>query len=297
MANDFKIGFIGLGQMGMGMAQNILKSGRALNVFDISDSAMHTIEAHGAVVCESATALAQRCNLILLCLPSSDIVENVLFGDEGILSAELAITVIDTSTLNKRSAIDFAQRCQQHQVNYCDCPISGLPQRANEGTLTSMFGGDSDTFNDTRTLLECFCSTVVHCGDTGSGQAMKTINNIIYNINIAALCEVLPTAVASGLKPDALAEVTRSGSSSSFASNYFVPKMLNNTFTGDFTLESALKDLQNMTGMATDTGADMPLTLAMMQTYKEAINAGFGAESKSAMLKVYETQLGVLFRH
>jgi len=297
MANDLKVGFIGLGQMGMGMALNILKNGHALSVFDISDSAMKAIETHGAVVCESAAVLAQNCNLILLCLPSTDIVEAVLFGDEGILSADLAVTVIDTSTLNKQAAIDFAKRCQQRYVNYCDCPVSGLPQRAKEGTLTSMFGGNTDIFNNTRSLLECFSSTVVHCGDTGSGQAMKTFNNIIYNINIAALCEVLPTAVASGLKPDALAEVTSSGSSSSFAANYFVPKMLNNTFTGDFTMDSALKDLQNMTSMAAETGADMPLTLAMMQTYKEAIDAGFGAESKSAMLKVYERQLGVLFRH
>jgi 3-hydroxyisobutyrate dehydrogenase-like beta-hydroxyacid dehydrogenase len=297
MSNNTKVGFIGLGQMGMGMAQNILDNGHALSVFDISDTAMQTLAEHGSHACSSAMELAQRCNLILLCLPSSDIVENVLFCDEGILSAESKITVIDTSTLNKLSAIDFAQRCKQRDVHYCDCPVSGLPQRAKDGTLTSMFGGDDDTFNRTRSLLECFSSTVVHCGDIGSGQAMKTINNIIYNINIAALCEVLPTAVASGLKPDALQQVTSSGSSSSFASNYFVPKMLNNTFTGDFTMDSALKDLQNMQGMAAETGADMPLTLAMMQAYNDAIAAGFGAESKSAMLKVYEMQLGVWFRN
>lgn len=297
MPGNYKIGFVGLGQMGMGMAQNILDHEHELSVFDISDTATQAIKERGASICESAEELAQHCNLILLCLPSSDIVENVLFGNEGILSADIAITVIDTSTLNKQSAIDFAQRCKQRKVDYCDCPISGLPKRAKDGTLTSMFGGDSKVFSNTRSILECFSSTVVHCGDTGSGQAMKTINNIIYNINIAALCEVLPTAVASGLKPDALMDVTSSGSSSSFASNYFVPKMLNDTFTGDFTMDSAFKDLQNMQSMATETGADMPLTNAMMDIYNQAIDAGFGNESKSAMLKVYEKHLGVLFRH
>ncbi len=297
MIKEFKIGFIGLGQMGMGMAHNILNKGHPLSVFDISNAAMHTLEEAGATVCRSATELAQRCNLVLLCLPTSNIVESVLFDDEGILHANAAMTVIDTSTLNKQSAIDFAQRCKQQQVEYVDCPVSGLPQRAKDGTLTSMFGGNSDTFNDTQSIIKCYSSNVVHCGDTGSGQAMKTINNIIYNINIAALCEVLPTAVASGLKPEALAEVTSSGSSSSFASSYFVPKMLNDTFTGDFTMASAIKDLHNMQHMESDTNAVMPLTNAMIQIYKKAIDAGFGDESKSAMLKLYEERLGVLLRH
>jgi len=297
MTNDFKIGFIGLGQMGMGMAQNILKKGHELHVFDVSATAMQTLQDDGATACDSAAELTQKCNLVLLCLPSADVVENVLFGEQGVLEAKRPLTVLDTSTLNKQAAIEFAQRCKALQVHYCDCPISGLPQRAKDGTLTSMFGGDVDTFKTTCSIVECFSSTVVHCGSTGSGQAMKTINNIIYNINIAALCEVLPTAVASGLKPDALAQVTSSGSSSSFASTYFVPKMLNDTFTGDFTMQSAFKDLVNMQHMATDIGAEMPLTIAMMEIYKSAIDAGFGDQSKSAMLKVYEEQLKVLFRN
>ena len=125
---------------------------------------------------------------------------------------------------------------------------------------------------------------------------MKAVNNIIYNINIAALCEVLPLAVAAGLDPQQLAQLVTSGSSSSFASVHFVPRMLARDFSGDFPMQKANKDIVNIRQMQAETGAILPLVTAMIASYNAALSAGHGAEPKSAMLKPYEAALNIQFK-
>jgi len=180
-------------------------------------------------------------------------------------------------------------------IAYCDCPVSGLPERAKDGTLKLMFGGERSSYTQVNELLHC-CGESLFCGGLGAGQAMKAVNNIIYNINIVALCEVLPLATAVGLDPEQLAEVVTSGSSRSFASEHFVPRMLDRHFADDFPLESAYKDISNIKTMGQNCQASMPVINAMISTYESAIAAGYGAEPKSAMLKLYEKSLGVMFQ-
>ena len=136
----------------------------------------------------------------------------------------------------------------------------------------------------------------MHCGDIGSGQLMKAFNNIIYNVNIAALCEVLPLAMKAGLDTEVLAKVMTSGSSRSFASEYFVPRILDAEFREDFSMGSAYKDIVNVQEAATRLSAMTPVVNAMIGIYQQAIAQGFEDEPKSAMIKVYEQALGVEFR-
>ncbi len=171
-----------------------------------------------------------------------------------------------------------------------------MPFRAKDGTLTIMFGGSDDAFADVKPYLDQIGTSIIHCGPLGCGQAMKALNNIIYNVNIAALAEVLPLTVAVGLDPEQVAEIVMSGSSRSFASEYFVPRMLEGRFDTDFTLNAAYKDIVNVERMAAETGAKLPVVDAMTGSYKAAIAAGYGDEPKSSMLKVYEEALGVAFR-
>ena len=190
----------------------------------------------------------------------------------------------------------FAEETAALGISYWDCPISGMPFRAKDGTLTVMFGGSDEAFEMVKPYLEQVGTSVIHCGPVGTGQAMKALNNIIYNVNIAALAEVLPLTVAVGLDPEQVAEIVMSGSSRSFASEYFVPRMLDGLFDTDFTLSAAYKDIVNVERMAADTGAALPVVDAMVGSYKAAIEAGYGDEPKSSMLKVYEEALGVKFR-
>lgn len=292
-----KTGMIGLGQMGRGMALNLHRKTAGISVFDTSDKAMDQLAQAGATPVQSAADLAKTCAVIILCLPTDQEAEAALFGPNGVVAGQCSNSIlIDTTTMDRNTTLKLADRAAKSGLTYCDCPVSGLPQRAEDGTLTAMFGGKKENFEHLKPLLLTFSKTVLHCGSIGSGQAMKAVNNIIYNINIAALCEVLPLAVAVGLDPQQLAQLVTSGSSSSFASGHFVPRMLARDFSGDFPMQKATKDIVNIQQMQAETSAIMPLVTAMIESYDAALNAGHGAEPKSAMLKPYETALNIQFK-
>ena len=292
------VGFIGLGRMGSGMAHNLLKSLGALRVVDPVPEAVASLQASGATVCANAADLARQCDVVFLCVPFAPEVRAVMFGSEGVASgARKGLTVIDTTTLDRTDALAIADEAAQAGITYWDCPVSGMPFRAQDGTLTIMFGGTREAFTDAKPLLESMGEFVVHCGPLGSGQAMKALNNVIYNVNIAALCEVLPLAVAVGLDPNEVARVVTSASSRSFASEYFVPRMMDRAFGYDFAMEDAYKDIVNVQKMGVEKKAMLPVVNAMIASYQTAISAGYGREPKSAMIKIYEDALGVKFCH
>lgn len=291
------IGFIGLGRMGAGMALNMLQKSGGLHVFDTHTGAMRPLLEAGAQACTSPADMAAKCDLIFMCLPYAPEVRAAMFADDGIAAAkQAALTVVDMTTLDRTDALAIAAESADANIAYWDCPISGMPFRAKDGTLTIMFGGSDDAFADVKPYLDQIGTSIIHCGPLGCGQAMKALNNIIYNVNIAALAEVLPLTVAVGLDPEQVAEIVMSGSSRSFASEYFVPRMLEGRFDTDFTLNAAYKDIVNVERMAAETGAKLPVVDAMTGSYKAAIAAGYGDEPKSSMLKVYEEALGVAFR-
>lgn len=295
-----KVGFIGLGRMGRGMALNLIGSIETLYVCDPLPGATAPLTEAGAIACDSPADMAALCDVVLLCLPAAPQVRAVIFGPDGLAHSGArppggAMTVIDTTTLDRTDAIAMAAEAEKHDIAYWDCPVSGMPFRATEGTLTVMFGGTAEAFENAKPLLEPFASETIHSGPIGCGQAMKAINNIIYNINIAGLCEVLPLAVAVGLDPEQVGRLVTSASSRSFASDYFVPRMLERRFDTDFAMNDAYKDIINVQNMGIETRASLPVVNAMISSYQAAISAGFGDEPKSAMLKVYEKALGVTF--
>ncbi len=290
------IGFIGLGQMGRGMARNLGRNSRPFYVFDQSADAMAELGESGAVLSESLEAISEDCHLLFLCLPSDKEVNDVLFCSGGIVeSAQPGMTIIDTSTIDRNEAVRIHDVLAAQNVTYADCPISGLPFRANDGTLTLMFGGDRVLFERVLPQLEQMGEFIVHCGEIGSGQLMKAVNNIIYDINIVALCEILPLAVAGGLSVDALHQVVTTASSRSFAGDHFVPRMLDRQFDGDFPMKDAYKDILNVQKLAVETKAMTPLMNAMTSSYQNAIASGYGSEPKSAIIKLYEQVLSTKF--
>jgi 3-hydroxyisobutyrate dehydrogenase-like beta-hydroxyacid dehydrogenase len=291
------VGFIGLGRMGYGMVKNLLAAGVAVSVYDLNAQALGRAVELGASRATGPAALASAVDMLFLCVPAGDEVRSVLFGDEGVMAAaKPGLLIVDHTTYNRNEALDVAARAAQAGIRYADCPISGMPFRALNGTLTIMFGGSETDFAAARPYLDITGEFVVYCGALGSGQLMKAFNNIIYNVNIAALCEVLPLALKAGLDSDVLARVVTSGSSRSFASEYFVPRILDGEFREDFSMGSAYKDIVNVQEAATRLAAMTPVINAMIGVYQQAIAQGLGEQPKSAMLKVYEQALGTEFR-
>ena len=283
--------------MGRGMAANLTTAGHNLYVYDKSASAMARFTDTNAICCQSLSEIAQTCSLIFLCLPSAKEVDDVLFGPNGLVeNANAEISIIDTSTLERSEALQFHDQLANKGIQYADCPVSGLPARAREGRLTLMFGGSQMLFEQVSPILELLGKNIVYCGEVGSGQLMKAVNNIIYNINIVALCEILPLGVAAGISIDALEQVVTSASSRSFAGDHFIPRMLAREFEGDFPLAGAYKDILNMQKIATEKQALTPLMNAMISSYQNALADGLGYEPKSAIIKIYEKVLGVEFK-
>ena len=286
------VGFIGLGRMGSGMARNLLKAGVPLVVWDVLPEAGRFLTEDGASVAADPAALAGSAELVFLCVPSDKEAEEVLFGARGVVAGGKTPAVVDTTTMNHRAARRLAERARGAGLSYADCPVSGMPQRAESGTLTMMFGGSAELFAQSKPYLDVMGEFVVHCGDVGMGQLMKAVNNIVYDVNIAAFCEVLPFAVKAGLQPAQVAEVLTTGNSRSFASEHFVPRIMQRRFEGDFSLRAAYKDIVNIQEAAAQLDASLPLVEAMVKAYRAAIEMGFGDEPKSAMVKVYEERMG-----
>ena len=290
--DERSVGFIGLGRMGSGMARNLLKAGVPLFVWDVLPEAGRSLAEDGASVAADAAALAGSAELVFLCVPSDKEADEVLFGERGVAAGGKTPAVVDTTTMNHQAARRLAQRAREAGVAYADCPVSGMPQRAEQGTLTMMFGGSDDLFALSKPYLDVMGEFVVHCGDVGMGQLMKAVNNIVYDVNIAAFCEILPFAVKAGLQPAQVAEVLTTGNARSFASEHFVPRIMERRFEGDFSLRAAYKDIVNIQEAAAQVDASLPLVEAMVSTYRAAIEMGFGDEPKSAMVKVYEERMG-----
>ena len=278
--------------MGFGMARNLAQAGVPLTVFDLSPQPLEVLAAEGVSIAADPAELAARVELLFLCLPSDVESEAVLFGERGVVTEQPGLPVVDTTTMNHGASLRLWKRSQQEGLAYSDCPISGMPFRAENGTLTMMFGGSRERFAEARPYLDIMGEFVVHCGDVGMGQLMKAVNNIIYDVNIAAFCEVMPLAVKAGLRPETLAEVLTTASSRSFASEYFVPRILDGRFEGDFSMRAAYKDIVNVKEVAARLEASLPVVDAMVSTYQAAIDKGFGEQPKSAMIKVYEDRLG-----
>jgi len=287
-----RIGFIGLGQMGGGMAMNLARADIPLTVYDIDSRATQPLRDAGAATAKDAATVAGQSDLVFLCLPFVDHVEQAVFDTNGVMAgAHETLQVVDASTLEYYATLSIAQRVAEAGVPYSDCPVSGMPKKANAGTLTMMFGGTGTAYEAAKPYLDVMGETIIHCGPVGTGQMMKAFNNVILDINIAAFCELLPLAVKAGLHVEQVAAVVMNGSSRSFASEHFVPNILDGRFDGDYPMRAAYKDIANVEAIAARNGASIPLMEAMHRIYLEAMDTGFGEQPKSAMIKLYEEQL------
>ena len=292
-----KIGFIGLGQMGKWMASNLLKCGFDLTVFDINPEAIAFLSKQGAARTSSPAELARGVDLIILSLPNSDVVEDVVFGRDGIVhGSKSGQGLVDCGTAGYLWTRKFSESLQEHGLGFADAPVTGLEQRAQDATLTIMYGGSLNLLEEIRPVLEAMGNQVIHMGDVGSGQLAKMINNILYNANIAALAEVLPMAVKLGLDPEKVATVINTGSGQSFASKFFIPNILTDSFNRSYSLTDAYKDMANAAEISAHYKIALPVVETAMATYQKALSLGLGQEDKGAMIKVFEKKLGVAFR-
>ena len=291
------IGFIGLGQMGKWMVLNLMKHEFDLRVFDIDAAAMDWLTDQGATPAESPAELAAHAGIIILSLPNADVTHEVIFGENGIIQgAKAGLIVVDCGTSGYLWSQKTAKLLEEREIHFLDAPVTGLEQRARDATLTVMVGGPEDLVEKIRPALDTIGENIIPMGPVGNGQLAKTVNNVIYNANMATLAEMLPAAVKLGLAPEKIASVINSGSGRSFASEFFIPKILENRFEDAYRLGNAYKDMQNLEEIFSHFDISLPGFQATMDTYRRSLDDGLGNEDKGAMIKVFEKELGVVFR-
>ena len=292
-----KIGFVGLGQMGRPIAHNLLsKSGDDVVVSSRGNKWFDEFRDRGATATHRVVEVADA-DLVFLCLPSTAVVMSVLLGDDG-LAGHLRPdqTVVDLSTIAYSATIEINAALAAKGVAYIDAPISGMEVRAIEATLTVMCGGDRGAFDRVRPYLDHVGSKILYMGPSGSGQLTKLINQLLFDINSAALGEILPMAVKMGLDPDLVGEVVNSGTGRSYASEFFIPRILRGEFGDGYPMSHAYKDLVSAAELGANHGIPMPVLAAATATYQTALLRGHGDKDKGGMVRVFEELLDVAYR-
>lgn len=290
------VGFIGLGQMGKPMALNLAHEGIDLLVSAKTREAYPALQARGARTTDSLDDFRQA-DIVILSLPGTDAVRDVLLGTGGLAAImRPGALVIDTSTIEHGATLQVDEQLRTRGIRFLDAPVSGMQARAEDATLTIMCGGEPDAFEQARPLLERMGSQVLHMGGAGAGQLTKLVNQLLFDINCAALAEILPMACRMGLAPEQTAQVINHGTGRSYASEFFLPRILLNHFTDGYPLQAAYKDLVSAAELGARHCVPMPVLAAATATYQTALLRGHGAADKGAMILVFEDLLNVRFR-
>lgn len=291
------IGFLGLGNMGGPMAQNLLKAGHSVLAFDLSAEAMATIEKAGGELASDPTELAKReLDIVFTMLPAAQHVRSVYLGENGLLAHGSPNTLfVDCSTIDPHTARDVAAQAQDKDITLIDAPVSGGTKGATEGTLTFMVGGPEEGFNKAKQALADMGKNIVHCGDTGNGQVAKVANNMLLAISMIGVAEAMNLGVALGMDAKTLAGIinTSSGRCWSSDTNNPYPGALEGVpasrgYTGGFGSALMLKDM----GLAMEAAhqIEQPVILGAIakQMYQQLCNLGHDKLDFSAIMKLYQ---------
>jgi 3-hydroxyisobutyrate dehydrogenase-like beta-hydroxyacid dehydrogenase len=286
-----RIGFIGIGMMGHGMAKNLLAKGYPLAFLVHRDrSRLADLVAAGARELDSPAALGQSSDVVILCVSGSPQVEQNVFGDAGILSAARAgLTVIDTSTSEPGSTARIREALAAKGTTFVDAPLARTPKEAEEGRLNTMVGADDATFERVRPVLAAFCENIFHVGPPGAGHTLKLVNNFMAMTIIASIGEAFAVASKAGVKLDKLFEVVSQGA---LNSNIF-QMMAGGAIQGDltrmkFSIANAAKDMRYYTHLAESLPIPSFVGEAVHQSFAQAVALGLGERLVPSMIEAQE---------
>lgn len=289
-----KIGFIGLGIMGSGMARNLIEKGHDVTVWNRTASRAEGLAAAGATVAGSPKAVAAGCDITMICVSDTPDVETVLHGPEGLL-AGLAPgdLVIDHSTISPSATIRFAGEAAEAGAAWLDAPVSGGSEGAARGTLSIMVGGDRADFERAEPYFQAFGTTITHVGPVGSGQMVKLVNQILVVGTQLAVSEALLFAEAGGLDLEKTLDAVVGGAAGSWMLANRGPQMIVRDWRPGFTIDLQQKDLRLVLDAADELGAPVPGTSLVFQLYRALQRRGLGGDGNHALVKALEEMSGL----
>ena len=289
-----KIGFIGLGIMGKPMSRNLLKAGFELIVYDIDETAVKIIEKAGAKLASSPKEVAQNSDVIITMLPKASIGKSVLEDENGILAGiKENSVVIDMSSVSPVASKEFAQLVEAKKCKFLDAPVSGGEIGAVNATMAIMIGGDEAVVERVRPILEALGKSITVVGPNGSGSVAKLANQIMVNLNIAAVAEALVLATKAGADPKRVFEAVRGGFAGSAVLEEKAPMMYSRNFKAGGPIYINLKDITNVVATADELDVPLILTPQLKEIMISLKATGHNNDDHSSIVQFYEKIAGV----
>lgn len=288
-----KLGFVGLGIMGRPMAKNLLKGGYDLAVYDLNKEVVKEFVQDGAEEKDLVT-IGEECDVIFTILPNGKIVQDVLFGENGITSKIKSGTiVVDMSSVTPTESKYCAEMLEKFGVGFIDAPVSGGEPKAIDGTLAFMAGGKEDVYEKVVPYFNTMGSSAILIGPSGSGSVTKLTNQIIVNLTIAAVSEGFVLASKAGADPEKVYQAIKGGLAGSTVLDAKVPMMINRDFKPGGKISINLKDIKNVMSTAHDIDVPLPMTSQLLEIMQGLKVSGNLDDDHAAIVKHFERLAGV----
>ena len=295
-----KIGFVGVGLMGHGMAKNLLKHGYEVTLMAHKNrKPIEDLVGQGAKEASSPRAVAQASDVIILCVTGAPQVEQVVYGNDGVLEAvRPGFSMLDCSTSEPAMCERVAKDLSERGAHYVDAPLARSPAEAEAGKLNTMVGADEAVFAEIRPILETFCENIFYMGKVGAGARTKLIYNLITMGHAALIAEALCACAATGVDLERFAKVVGGGGANSGIFQMIVPKILEqNDYSGlKFSLANASKDLRYYNRMVADVPLSGAMGPAVQNSLVQALNGGFADGLVGDMVAAHCKANGVVLK-
>lgn len=280
-----KVGFIGLGLMGLPMAKNILKSKFSLTVYNRTSSKTKELESLGAKVAKTPAELARDCDVVITMVTGPKQVEECLFGSSGVVeTAKKGLIVIDMSTIGLTSALKIHSALAKRGIEFLDAPVTGSTPKAITGELTIFIGGKEAIFKKAQPVLLSLGTSLHYMGGVGAGQAIKLVNNLLVALSMEALAEGMILADAQGLSRKKVAEVLENTPALSPFQKLKLDHMVKESYPTLFSVSNMEKDLK--LALTELKVKKLPVLAKVQKLYQLARNKGFGDQDIAAILEV-----------
>jgi len=295
-----RIAFIGLGNMGAGMAANQAKAGHVVQAFDLSATALDRARASGCIVASSAVKAVEDAEVVITMLPAGAHVREV-FANAVIPNVPRGALLIDCSTIDVDSARAVGAQAEAAGLAFADAPVSGGIAAAEGGQLTFMVGCETELFSSVEAALAPMAKAIIHAGEVGSGQAAKICNNMVLGVSMLAVCEGFALAERLGLAPDKFFDIASKSSGQCWSLTSYCPwpgigpsSPSDRGYEGGFLTALMLKDLKLAQEAAARAGGATPLGALAEAQYALFERLGYGAKDFSAVLQLLRGRLDAL---
>ncbi len=295
-----EIAFIGLGNMGSGMAANLVKAGHAVRAFDLNEAAVQALVEKGARAASTLSDAVTCADAVVTMLPAGPHVKSVYEGEDGILEfARPDAVLIDCSTIDVDTARAVGAAAAAKGFSFVDAPVSGGVAAAEGGTLTFMVGGPEEAFNRAEPILDAMGKAVIRAGEAGAGQAAKICNNMLLGIHMIGTCEALNLAMKLGLDPQNFYDIASKASGQTWSLTSYCPvpgpvpaAPSNRGYKPGFAAPMMLKDLKLAAATAEEAGASIPMGLRAEEIYQQFNDEGGAELDFSGVIKMLAGELG-----